>query len=131
MPDKGIVCRQSYGGKADVLGIRLNWEKRYITLGPVATLLGLAFHLYDPDHLLGDTQDIGITLALIPTHTPGIEIGTRHFPMNQVLHERSEPRHGCLHPDGLGHRRRSLRRQGVAHADELPLRRARHFPAGA
>jgi len=83
MPDTGIVCRQSHGGKSDVLGIRLNWEKRYITLGPVATLLGLAFHLYDPDHLLGDRSDIGITLALIPTNTPGIEIGKRHFPMNQ------------------------------------------------
>jgi len=83
MPDKGIVCRQSFAGREDVLGIRLNWEKRYITLGPVATLLGLAFHLYDPDHLLGEVEDIGITLALIPTDTPGIEIGKRHFPMSQ------------------------------------------------
>ena len=83
MPDTGIVCRQAHDGKADVLGIRLNWEKRYITLGPVATLLGLAFHLYDPDHLIGEKEDIGITLALIPTDTPGIEIGSRHFPMNQ------------------------------------------------
>jgi acyl-CoA dehydrogenase len=83
MPDTGIVCRQAHDGKPDVLGIRLNWEKRYITLGPVATLLGLAFHLYDPDHLIGVKQDIGITLALIPTNTPGVEIGSRHFPMNQ------------------------------------------------
>ena len=83
MPDTGVVCRQSYEGKDNVLGILLNWEKRYITLGPVATLLGLAFHLYDPDHLIGDQQDIGITLALIPTDTPGIEIGKRHFPMSQ------------------------------------------------
>jgi acyl-CoA dehydrogenase len=83
MPDRGIVCRQAHGGKADVLGIRLNWEKRYITLGPVATLLGLAFHLYDPDRLIGEKEDIGITLALIPTNTPGVEIGKRHFPMNQ------------------------------------------------
>jgi acyl-CoA dehydrogenase len=83
MPDTGIVCRQHHDGKDNVLGIRLNWEKRYITLGPVATLLGLAFHLYDPDHLIGDKQDIGITLALIPTKTPGVEIGSRHFPMNQ------------------------------------------------
>ena len=83
MPDNGVVCRQSFDGKDDVLGIRLNWEKRYITLGPVATLLGLAFHLYDPDHLLGDEEDIGITLALIPTDTDGIEIGKRHFPMSQ------------------------------------------------
>ena len=83
MPDTGIVCRQAYEGQPDVLGIRLNWEKRYITLGPVATLLGLAFHLYDPDHLIGEQEDIGITLALIPTDTPGIEIGNRHFPMSQ------------------------------------------------
>jgi len=83
MPDTGIVCRQRFEDRDDVLGIRLNWEKRYITLGPVATLLGLAFHLYDPDKLLGDAEDIGITLALIPTTTPGVEIGTRHFPMSQ------------------------------------------------
>jgi len=85
MPDTGVACRRSYNGKNDVLGILLNWEKRYITLGPVATLLGLAFHLYDPDHLLGDKEDIGITLALIPTDTPGVEIGTRHFPMSQAF----------------------------------------------
>jgi acyl-CoA dehydrogenase len=83
MPDNGIVCRQTFGKNENMLGIRLNWEKRYITLGPVATLLGLAFHLYDPDHLLGEQEDIGITLALIPTDTPGIEIGKRHFPMSQ------------------------------------------------
>ncbi|MEN8206563.1 MAG: acyl-CoA dehydrogenase [Pseudomonadota bacterium] len=83
MPDTGIVCRQQFEGRENVLGIRLNWEKRYITLGPVATLLGLAFHLHDPDQLLGDEEDIGITLALIPTTTPGVEIGTRHFPMSQ------------------------------------------------
>jgi acyl-CoA dehydrogenase len=83
MPDTGIICRQDFNGERDVLGIRLNWEKRYITLGPVATLLGLAFHLYDPDHLAGDAEDVGITLALIPTDTPGVEIGRRHFPMNQ------------------------------------------------
>jgi len=83
MPDSGIVCRQDFEGKQAVLGIRLNWEKRYITLGPVATLLGLAFHLYDPDQLIGKTEDIGITLALIPTDTAGVEIGNRHFPMNE------------------------------------------------
>jgi acyl-CoA dehydrogenase len=85
MPDTGIVCRQSFEGKDGVLGIRLNWEKRYITLGPVATLLGLAFQLHDPDHLIGDTEDIGITLALIPTSTPGVEIGARHYPMSQAF----------------------------------------------
>jgi len=85
MPDTGVVCRQRFNGQNDVLGIRLNWEKRYITLGPVATLLGLAFQLHDPDHLLGRREDIGITLALIPTNTPGVEIGNRHYPMNQAF----------------------------------------------
>ncbi len=82
MTDTGIVCRQDFRGEKDVLGIRLNWDKRYITLAPVATLLGLAFKLYDPDHLLGVLEDLGITLALIPTATPGVEIGTRHNPMD-------------------------------------------------
>lgn len=82
MTDSGIVCRGSFAGKDGVLGIRLNWEKRYITLGPVATVLGLAFKLFDPDHLLSDEESRGITLALIPTDTPGIEIGNRHYPLN-------------------------------------------------
>lgn len=81
LPDSGIVCKGEHNGET-VLGIRLNWEKRYITLGPVATLLGLAFKLYDPEHLLGEQEELGITLALIPTNTPGITIGDRHFPMN-------------------------------------------------
>ncbi|MBI4195086.1 MAG: acyl-CoA dehydrogenase [Betaproteobacteria bacterium] len=85
IPDAGIVCKGAFQGRQDVLGIRLNWEKRYITLGPIATLLGLAFKLYDPDHLIGDREDIGITLALIPTTTPGIEIGRRHFPLNSAF----------------------------------------------
>lgn len=80
MVDNGVVCKQTFNGEENVLGVRLNWSKRYITLGPVATLLGLAFKLYDPDHLLGDKEDIGITLALIPTDTEGVEIGRRHMP---------------------------------------------------
>ncbi len=70
MTDVGIVCKGEWEGR-EVLGLRLTWEKRYITLGPVATLLGLAFKCHDPDHLLGDEEDLGITLALIPTDTPG------------------------------------------------------------
>ncbi|GAB6068279.1 acyl-CoA dehydrogenase [Methylothermus subterraneus] len=81
MTDTGLVCRRDFNGEKGVLGILLNWDKRYITLAPVATLLGLAFKLYDPDHLLGDREDLGITLALIPTNTPGVEIGARHDPM--------------------------------------------------
>ncbi|MDH5517710.1 MAG: acyl-CoA dehydrogenase [Gammaproteobacteria bacterium] len=83
MPDSGVVCYDSFDGKDKVLGIRLNWDKRYITLGPVATLIGLAFKLYDPDKILGDKNSIGITLALIRPDTPGVEIGNRHFPLNQ------------------------------------------------
>jgi acyl-CoA dehydrogenase len=85
IPDFGIVCRGEWEGKKDVLGMRLTWEKRYITLGPVATLLGLAFRLYDPDHLLGDKDDIGITLGLIPTKTPGVHIGRRHLPLDAAF----------------------------------------------
>lgn len=80
--DSGVVCRDEFQGRKNVLGIRLNWEKRYITLAPVATVLGLAFKLYDPDHLLGEKEEIGITLALIPTNTPGVDIGRRHSPLN-------------------------------------------------
>jgi len=85
IPDFGIVCRAACQGKPDVLGIRLTWEKRYITLGPVATLLGLAFRLYDPERLLGGEEDLGITLALIPTDTPGVHIGRRHLPLNAAF----------------------------------------------
>lgn len=84
MPDTGIVCKGEFRGE-EVLGIRLNWNKRYITLGPVATLLGLAFKLYDPDQLLGDKEALGITCALIPTDTDGVVIGRRHFPLNMVF----------------------------------------------
>jgi len=81
IPDRGIVCRGTYEGR-EIVGIRLNWEKRYITLGPVATLIGLAFKLFDPENLLGDQEEVGITLALIPATTPGISIGTRHVPLD-------------------------------------------------
>lgn len=81
----GIVERGIYNGK-DVLGMRLNWHKRYITLAPVATLIGLAFRLRDPNHLLGDVVDLGITCALIPRDVPGIEIGDRHDPMGVPFH---------------------------------------------
>ncbi len=85
MPDFGVVCRGEYDGKQDVLGMRVTWEKRYITLGPIATLLGLAFKLYDPDRLLGGEENLGITLALIPTKTPGVNIGRRHYPLNAAF----------------------------------------------
>jgi acyl-CoA dehydrogenase len=82
IPDYGIVCRGEFEGKSDVLGLRVTWEKRYITLAPVATLLGLAFKLRDPDHILSKETERGITLALIPADTPGVNIGRRHLPLN-------------------------------------------------
>ena len=84
MLDTGVVCRGMWQGR-EVLGIRLNWHKRYITLGPIATVLGLAFKLYDPDHLIGQRDEIGITLALVPTNLPGVEIGRRHLPALQAF----------------------------------------------
>jgi len=84
MVDTGIICKGNFEGR-EVLGLRLNWHKRYITLGPVATLLGLAFKAYDPDHLVGQQEELGITVALIPTHLPGVEIGRRHLPSMQVF----------------------------------------------
>ena len=84
IPDHGIVCMGEYQGK-QTLGLRLTWDKRYITLGPVATILGLAFRAFDPDHLLGEHEDLGITCALIPTDHPGVNIGRRHMPLSAVF----------------------------------------------
>ncbi len=79
--DSGVVCKGRWEGK-EIVGIKLNWSKRYITLAPVATVLGLAFKLYDPDHLIGDKDEYGITAALIPTDTDGVEVGRRHYPLS-------------------------------------------------
>ena len=91
IPDYGVVCKGQWQGK-EVLGMRVTWDKRYITLGPVASLLGLAFRLYDPEHLIGDKEDLGITCALVPTNTPGVHIGRRHLPLNAVF--QNGPNHG-------------------------------------
>jgi acyl-CoA dehydrogenase len=91
IPDYGIVCKGEWQG-GNVLGVRLTFDKRYITLAPVATLIGLAFQMHDPDHLLGDKEHIGITLALIPRDTKGLEIGRRHFPLNAAF--QNGPLHG-------------------------------------
>lgn len=84
MRDEGIVCKGEWNGE-EVMGIRLNWAKRYITLAPVCTVLGLAFKLRDPDGLLGDEPDIGITCALVPTDLPGVETGRRHLPSGTMF----------------------------------------------
>ena len=81
IPDHGIICKGNYNGQ-EVIGMRLNFDKRYITLAPVATVVGLAVKLFDPDKLLGDKHELGISLALVPRDTRGLEIGTRHFALN-------------------------------------------------
>lgn len=81
LPDTGIVCRGIWQGR-EIVGLKLNFSKRYITLAPVATVIGLAFRMFDPDRLLGEKTDLGITVALIPRDVPGITIGRRHFPLN-------------------------------------------------
>jgi acyl-CoA dehydrogenase len=84
IPDHGVVCKGQWEGR-EVLGMRVTWDKRYITLAPVCTLLGLAFRLYDPEGLLGGPQDVGITCALVPSTHPGVEIGRRHFPLDAMF----------------------------------------------
>ncbi|MCC5792972.1 MAG: acyl-CoA dehydrogenase [Legionellaceae bacterium] len=84
IPDHGVVCKQTVDGK-EIVGVRLNWNKRYITLAPVATVIGLAFRLFDPDNLLGRGEDIGISCALIPAETKGVRTGRRHFPLNAAF----------------------------------------------
>ncbi|QCI69459.1 acyl-CoA dehydrogenase [Phreatobacter stygius] len=91
MTDIGIVEHGQHEGR-EVLGIRLNFHKRYITLGPVATVMGLAFKLQDPNNLLGRGNDLGITVALLPTATPGVHHGERHIP--QMTHFQNGPLHG-------------------------------------
>ncbi|HEX7559938.1 MAG TPA: acyl-CoA dehydrogenase, partial [Usitatibacter sp.] len=91
IPDFGIVCKGMHEGR-EVVGVRLTWDKRYITLGPVATILGLAFKLFDPEKLIGDKEDIGITLALIPTSHKGVNIGRRHIPLSGAF--MNGPNHG-------------------------------------
>jgi acyl-CoA dehydrogenase len=84
MRDVGVVTHEIVDGKK-TLGVRLSWDKRYITLAPVATLVGLAFHLHDPDYLMGEVEHVGITLALIPADYPGVEIGRRHYPARSAF----------------------------------------------
>ena len=81
IPDTGVVCRGIWQGR-EIVGLKLNFSKRYITLAPVATVIGLAFRMFDPERLLGGKTDIGITCALIPRNTAGVSIGRRHFPLN-------------------------------------------------
>ena len=84
IPDKGIVCKGKWNGK-EVLGLKVTWNKRYITLAPVATLIGLAIKVYDPEHLLGEQDEIGVTCVMVPRDTDGVNAGARHLPMNTVF----------------------------------------------
>jgi acyl-CoA dehydrogenase len=97
MVDSGVICKGTFEGR-EVLGLRLNWHKRYITLGPVATLIGLAFKAYDPDHLVGSQDELGITVALIPSHLDGVEIGRRHLPSMQVFQNGPNKGHDVFIP---------------------------------
>jgi acyl-CoA dehydrogenase len=93
----GIVARGKFQGE-EVLGMRLDWNKRYITLGPISTVIGLAFRLRDPEHLLGDEEDLGITCALIPSNLPGVEIGSRHDPLGVPFQNGPNQGHGVFVP---------------------------------
>ena len=81
LPDSGIICKGQWNGE-EIVGMRLTFDKRYITLAPVATVIGLAFKMYDPDGLIGSEEELGITCALLPRDTVGMQIGNRHFPLN-------------------------------------------------
>ena len=128
IPDFGIVCWGEHEGKR-VLGLRVTWDKRYITLGPVATLLGLAFRAYDPDHLVGDKEDIGITCALIPDDASGRGDRPPPHAAQRGVPERPELGQGRLHPDGLDHRRPADAGPRLADADGVPRRGPRHLAA--
>lgn len=85
IPDRGVVCKGRWNGE-EVLGMKVTWNKRYITLAPVATLIGLAIKVYDPENLLGaDGVELGVTCVMVPSDTPGVHSGARHLPMNTVF----------------------------------------------
>lgn len=86
IPDRGVVCHGSWRGRHDVLGVRISFDKRYVSLGPIATLIGLPFKLYDPDGFLGEETKLGVTIALIPADAPGVERGARHDPLQLGFH---------------------------------------------
>ncbi len=123
MRDVGVVVWGTHEGKK-TLGVRLSWDKRYITLAPVATLVGLAFQLHDPDHLIGDEEHRGITLALVPASFPGVEIGRRHYPARSAFMNGPVRGPQRVHPDGVPYWRRRVCGAGMAHADGMPV----HWP---
>ena len=109
MRDVGIVCERTYKGKK-TLGVALTFDKRYITLAPVATLAGLAFRLHDPENRLGKGEDVGITLALLPHDHPGVKTGRRHFPCRSAF-PGSGAKHACKPKYARHHHANGLRYQ--------------------
>ncbi len=128
IPDTGIVCMGEWQGQ-QVLGMRLTRNKRYITLAPIATVLGLAFKLSDPEKLLGGAEDLGITCALIPTTTPGVEIGRRHFPLNVPFQNGPTRGKDVFVPIDYIIGGPKNGRARLADAGGVPLGRPRHHPA--
>ncbi len=128
IPDTGIICKGQWAGR-ETIGIRLNFSKRYITLAPIATVIGLAFRLYDPEHLMGEKADLGITCALIPRDTPGVTIGRRHFPLEHPVPKWPHPGTRRVRADGRHHRRLCHGRAGLAHAGGAIVRGPLHFAA--
>ena len=100
IPDAAFVTKGEFEGK-EVLGLRVSWDKRYITLAPIATVLGLAFKVFDPDQLLGDQLELGITCALIPKSHPGVELGNRHDPMGVRFYNGTTRGTRCVYPYGI------------------------------
>ena len=126
--DNGVVCKGTFDGR-EVLGIRLNWDKRYITLAPIATVLGLAFKLYDPDHLLGDVEDYGITAALIPDEPARHRDRPPPLPAEHSVPERPDARPRRVRAGRRDHRRPEDGRPGLAHARAAARRRPQHRAA--
>lgn len=128
IPDTGVVCMGEWQGQ-QVLGMRLTWNKRYITLAPIATVLGLAFKLSDPDRLLGGEEELGITCALIPTSTPGVEIGRRHFPLNVPFQNGPTRGNDIFVPIDYIIGGPKNGRTGLAYAGGMFVGRTRYYPA--
>ena len=130
-PDYGIVCEGRVERRQRCWASASPSTSAYITLAPVATLIGVAFRMYDPDGLLGDTRDIGISLALVRA-TPGAGVGRRHFPLNSPFQNGPIRNKDVFIPLSPTDRRRGLRPAGLAHADGMPVDRALdHLPSTA
>ena len=128
IPDTGIIRRGEWRG-AQVLGIQLNFSKRYITLAPVATVIGLAFRLFDPDRLMGERTDLGITCALIPRDTPGISNRAAALSPEHSVSKRPDPGQGRIRSHRFDHRRLRHGRPGLAHVGRTAVGGALHFAA--